>query len=298
VDLCQLLGATAEEIRDVIYNKKSYYFSYPIRKKNGTYRYIDAPTGILKKWQKIINQEILYSYGPHPISYGFAKNRNPKKAAEVHVGQKTILSIDLKNFFNSIKSNKVERLLRYLNKKSPVGGKKASPFTINAIVEILTVFDKVPQGAPTSPALSNLYMLGTDRLLKQYCDIRGYKVTRYADDITISNNGDLPVKAVLQDVIGFLRGTGLKVNSKKVRVKRSSGRMVVLGIVVNEKTNIPRESWRNFRALLHNAKVTQRPIDKLEQQQIRGRLEWYKTLNQKRGEQFLKEYGQLNFINT
>ncbi len=316
-DTCEILGVTRDEIDEVILNKSSYYYSYPIRKKNGKKRYIDAPIGKLKIWQNLIIKKVLYRFGPHSIAYGFAKKRNPIKAAEKHVGADILIALDIKNFFNSITKERVIELLHFLHRSKPIwkqeeagkagfistsmlpDKKKKLDQSIDDLAELLTYKGIVPQGAPTSPALSNLFMLRPDKALSEEAKKLKATVTRYADDIVFSTKENIDIAGtVIIFTKRVLRRYGLRLNPKKIHINRKNKRMQVVGIIVNEKTNIARQNWRNFRALLHNLKVSQTPLNERKAQQLRGQIEWIKTVNPKRGEQFLKEYGQLNFMTT
>ena len=306
IDICDVLGVDRKTFDDVIANKTNYYYSYPIRKRNGKKRYIDAPIGELKKWQEIVLKKVLYKYGAHPIAYGFAKNKNPIKAAEVHVGQDILVAMDMKNFFNSIKSDKLEETFKYLHSQKPIWKGLTSSYKnrdkiekLNKdLIEVLTLKGIVPQGAPSSPALSNLFMLRIDKLLSNLARINNCKISRYADDIVFSGSDQNLPAMVIGTTKAIIKRYGLSLNPKKVHVNRKNRRMRVVGIVVNEKTNIPREKWRNFRAKLHNLKVNKTPISELEAQKIRGQIEWIKSVNPTRGQQFLAEYGQLNLLST
>lgn len=286
-------------VREIVKNKKQYYYSYPIQKSNGGKRYIDAPFGKLKEYQERILKRYLYQYGPHPIAYGFAKNKNPVMAAEQHVGATIVVAMDIKNFFNSISKKQVEETLIYMQSNKR---RLKSPWDIIPVItEVLTLRKAVPQGAPTSPAISNLVMLKNDKIFKNLAKKYNGKVTRYADDIVFSTKDeefakDLP--KVIPQVKGILRRTKFYLNHEKTRVMRDYRRMVVNGVVVNEKTNIPRETWRNFRAKLHNLKVNQTPVSQKEAEKLRGKIEWFKSINPKRGKKFLTEFGKLRFSNT
>ncbi len=305
-DVCEILGVDRKTFDDVIANKSNYYYSYPIRKRNGKKRYIDAPIGILKEWQEIITKKVLYRYGAHPIAYGFAKDKNPIQAAEVHVGQDILVAMDMKNFFNSIKEAKLAEMFSYLHGQKKIWsnltpgykGRHEEQNLSKDLIAVLTLKGIVPQGAPSSPAVSNLFMLRADKLLSLVARQNGCKVSRYADDIVFSGSNQNMASIVIGATKNCLAQYGLMLNPKKIHINRKNRRMRVVGIVVNEKTNIPREKWRNFRAKLHNLKVSQTPIDELEAQKLRGQIEWIKSVNPSRGVQFLKEFGQLKFTTT
>jgi hypothetical protein len=309
-NIYEILGVEQSEFEEVIKNKTNYYYSYPIRKRNGRKRYIDAPIEPIKSWQKIVTNKILYRYGPHKIAYGFARGKSPIDAAREHVGQEILISMDIKNFFNSIDAEGLANLFKYLHRVEPFWILNSDPKNFLSsstklalknvdLINLLTFRGRVPQGAPSSPALSNLYMLRVDKLLSNLAENYGMKVTRYADDIVFSGKEQSGItNIIISHTKGFLKKYNLNLNPHKIHVNRKYRRMRTVGIVVNEKINIPREKWRNFRALLHNLKVSQAPIDKSTAQKLRGKIEWYKSVNPKRGKQFLREYGQLNFINT
>jgi hypothetical protein len=311
-DILEVLDTDRTTFDDVMSNKSNYYFSYPIRKRSGKKRYLDAPHGILKDWQNKILYNVLYRYGAHPIAYGFAKGKNPVLAAQQHVGKDILVALDIKDFFSSIKEEQLIQLfyrLHYNTKNSTIWGPDKAGYTHirrkeieqnnQDLIKILTYKGMLPQGAPTSPAVSNLYMLAPDKMLSRLAKIHDATITRYADDIVFSANNEpkLPDK-IIPVVKNILNRYDLYANPRKTHVNRKNKRMRVVGIVVNEKTNIPRESWRRFRAKLHNLKTLNTPITQEEAQKIRGQIEWIKTVNPPRGEQFLKEYGLLNFLAT
>jgi retron-type reverse transcriptase len=292
----ELLGEEKKTIADIIKNKHRYYLSYGIKKRRGRSRRIDAPQQQLADVQNKILYKILYKYKPHPIAYGFVKDRGPKENAEKHVGAEILITIDIKNFFNSITEKEVWSTLEFLfNKKLPYD--TATTDDIGVIVQLLTYRGRVPQGAASSPAISNLFMLPFDKQLKKLQSKYEVIITRYADDIAISSKKKptFKVKDLLDDIREILRPAGLRMNKSKTKIRKRYHRMKVTGIVVNEKPNIPRENWRNFRACLHNIK-TKEPIEKVseeDRQKLRGYIEWVKTINPTRGKQFLKQYEEI-----
>jgi len=291
----ELLGEEQKTIEEMIKNKNRYYLSYGIKKRRGRSRRIDAPQQQLIEVQKKILYKILYKYKPHPIAYGFVKDRGPKENAEKHVGAEMLITIDIKNFFNSITKKQVCSTLEYLfDKKLPYG--TATSDDINTVVELLTYRDRVPQGASSSPAISNLFMLPIDKQLKKLQSKYKVIITRYADDIAISSKKTPKFKItdLLGEIREILRPAKLRMNKTKTKVRKRYHRMKVTGIVVNEKINIPRENWRNFRACLHNIKS--KPTEQIsveDRQKLRGYIEWVKTINPTRGKQFLKQYEEI-----
>lgn len=298
-----IFGYHLEEVREVCNTKTQYYYSYPIRKKSGKKRYIDAPQGQLKEIQNTILHSYLYRYGPHAIAYGFAKGKNPIEAAEQHVGAEIVVAMDIKNFFNSIKKEEIYKLLSRrctdVDEEYMIdAGFSKRRKILGVMTDCLTYKGMLPQGAPTSPALSNIYMLAVDKRLNDVAKRLSATVTRYADDIVFSGKRNTNLPKVIPMTQAILRDVQLYLNYQKIHVMRDHQRMIVNGVVVNEKTNIPRETWRNFRAKLHNLKTSQEPVSQKTAEKMRGQIEWFKSINNTRGEQFLTEFGKLNFSNT
>lgn len=296
MNLYDILEQNQETVREVINNIDRYYISYSIRKRSGKPRRIDAPQGLLKDLQDRILYKILYKYKAHPISHGFVKNRSPKTNAKVHVGSKILINLDIRDFFNSIMSTKVEKTLeRLFNKKIPYDDVSISDITV--LAKLLTYKGRVPQGALTSPAVSNLFMLTLDKNLKKLEKTHNAKITRYCDDISISSNDDkINPKTIIDTVSDLLYEQGLYINKRKTKVKKYYHRMKVTGIIVNEKTNVPREKWRNFRACLHNLQHQGTHLSEKDIQKLRGTISWIESLNPKRGNQFSRQLNQI--LNT
>ena len=161
------LNQSEEKVEEILMDKSLHYLSYPIIKvkSNGRIkrRYIDAPQDPLKTLQEKILYDILYKFSAHPIAHGFVKNKSPKTAAEKHVGAKILICLDIKNFFHAIKYPRIVSLIKILLCKNPI----IDPSTDNCktIAELLTYRGSLPQGAPTSPTVSNLICLSLDKQL-------------------------------------------------------------------------------------------------------------------------------------
>lgn len=275
-----------------------YYLSYPIPKKSGGRRWLDAPQDELKSLQEEILHNILYEFKPHESAVGFRRNISMIKGAKKHLKSEVILSLDIVDFFSSIKAPMIYTLFYWINyklvnRKKPKLSKKDQ----GKIVNLLTYKKRLPQGAPTSPALSNLVFYKYDKALTELAENYNLTYTRYADDMSFSSiNPSIDIKKVLPDIKDILE-PDFKLNDKKTHVKRQHQRMTVTGIVVNEKLSVPKYKWRQFRAKLHNLKMSQKPISKLEHQKIVGYAQWINQLHPKRGKTFLKEIGKLNLKN-
>ena len=165
-----------------------------------------------------------------------------EQLAKRHIGQPIVLNIDVADFFPSIKISSIKKM--FMQK----------PFSFNDelahLLALLTCYKgKLPQGAPTSPILSNFFLLRADLKIERIMKKRELNYTRYADDITLS--GFLFPQDKLPDIVQeILTPFGLRLNEKKIRYQTFVGRQEVTGIKVNIKLNLDRRYIRRIRAIL------------------------------------------------
>jgi hypothetical protein len=230
------------------------YTSFLLKKKSGGERLIVAPNKQLKYIQKRLS-DILYDiYSPKKIATGFIKNKSVATNALVHSNKRMVLNIDIENFFDSIHFGRV------------FGVFKKPPFNFSydialAIAQLVCCNGQLPQGAPTSPIISNLVCRTLDNDLAGVS--RKYKIlcTRYCDDITFSTKAkDFPQSiayfsndnlVIGEELNQIFEKNKFKLNYSKIRLKNSHSRQMVTGIVVNEKPNILNWKYRKFRTILH-----------------------------------------------
>lgn len=211
--------------------------------------------------------------------YAFEKNKSVPKMARVHVGKRVVISLDIKDFFHSIKQVRLAGIFESL-------GFSEKP--ARTLSELCTYKAYVPQGGLTSPKLSNIVAAMTfGPKIKEYCDGAGLALTIYADDITVSFNGSRPVGPILEALTNFVVGEGFKINHQKTKVMTKSRRQYVCGVVVNEKPNLVREERKRLRAIVHNivtkgiegeAAKNSLPPEKFAEV-IRGKVNWFRQLN-------------------
>lgn len=224
--------------------------------------------------------------------YAFEKGKSIPEMAKIHTGKHVVISLDLKNFFESIKQTRVQELFQLMR----FGEKPARELS-----ELCTYKSFVPQGALTSPKLSNLITacsFGPE--LKEFCDSHGYDLTIYADDVTISYNepaGSPKDRSRQQvvNVLNFVRATvnkyGFWINSEKTKVMRPYQRQYVCGAVVNRKVNLRRTERNRLRGIVHNcecngveaeSKKAGMTVEKFGSV-VMGRLNWFAQLNPEKG---------------
>lgn len=265
--LAENMGISLSEMRFLLYHRKvskiTHYHKFNIPKKSGGVRIISAPKSKLKKLQYWVLHNILEALPTGEYSHGFVTGRSICTNAQPHVGKDIVVNLDLQNFFPTITFKRIKGLFSRLGYSEQIA-------TILALICTETPCDKVemdgvayyvqngervlPQGSPASPAISNLIAWRLDKKIQGLAIKYGFTYTRYADDLTFSSSadGEKNIARLLYFLEKIIRSEGLYINPEKTSIMRKGRQQRVTGIVVNEKTNVPRSDLRRFRALLHN----------------------------------------------
>lgn len=229
------------------------YYPFEIKKKSGGVRKINAPDKDLKNIQQEL-AKALYIFKSqwdknNIVSHGFEKNKTIITNAKIHRNKKIVFNIDLENFFESFHFGRVRG---YFMKNKHFN----LPEKIATIIAQLTCYKgKLPQGAPTSPVITNLIFEILDNRIKKICKIYKLDYTRYADDLTFSTNDKLFLEKQLDfyEVLSKeIEAAGFKINEGKNRLQLKNSRQLVTGLVVNQKVNINRKYYRETRAMAHH----------------------------------------------
>ena len=314
MDIYEYLGTTQKEVADIVKKKEDYYLSFPIKKSSGKLRWIDAPQGKLKELQYNILYKILYVQRPHKAATGFILGKGVKDGALRHLGCKVILTMDLNDFFPSIKAKPTVivtlstclKVMDIIRRKKTLDKIEYNYQEIADIASLLTYKGGLPQGSPASPAMANLVCWPLDKSLSSLSDTFGkeysteIKYTRYADDLSFSSeNKDISIGKLIPLVEEELKKQNFSSNQKKTRIKRPNARMLVTGIVINEKLGVPKWHWRNLRARLHNLQSNPKSglpptgLSLQEQQELRGQIEWIRQLHPVRGNSLMESLGKI-----
>jgi retron-type reverse transcriptase len=178
------------------------------------------------------------------------------------VGRPVVINLDLKDFFPSITFPRVKGLFQALGYDSHVATLLALLCTepprvateLDGKVYRVALSQRiVPQGACTSPAITNALCRKLDRRLAGLARRHGAAFTRYADDLTFSTPAPDAIGKLLKSTRSILQAEGFQENADKTRVMRRGRRQEVTGVTVNHKLSVPRSEWRTLRAILHNA---------------------------------------------
>lgn len=238
-----LVGLDHQYICNMAYASDRFYRHFSIPKSNGKLRNIDEPLPDLKFVQSWILHNILEKCPVSDYAKAYLKNRTLKHNARFHKAQKVLVTIDIKDFFPSISVNDVETIFENMGYFHDVA----------CFLAYLCCLDNVlPQGAPTSPYLSNLRMLGLDAKISNYTSSNNIRYTRYADDLTFS--GNFNPHHVINDISKMIFDEGLTINPKKTRVARSNARQEVTGIIVNSHMQISKEKRKQIRQQVYYIK--------------------------------------------
>ncbi len=263
--LANAMSTSTGMIRYLAYNrivsKTTHYIRFYIPKKTGGKRLISTPMPKLKQAQYWILQNILEKIAVRDSAHGFVKARSIVSNALPHVKAEVVVNIDMKDFFPTITYPRVKGVFRSFGYSEQIA-------TIFALMCTEAECDQIeidgetyyasglerflPQGAPTSPALTNIICRRLDARLKGIATKLGFEYTRYADDLTFSASGEATTR--LKTLMGFIRKIvkeeKLTIHPDKVRVLRKGARKEVTGIVVNDRPTVNARDLDRFRALL------------------------------------------------
>lgn len=238
------VGLSRNVIENYITFADKHYNTYYLAKKSGGKRTIESPGKNLKTIQRWVLKRHLNKFAVNKRANGFVIKRGIKRNALFHTDKKFILTIDIKDFFSSISQKQVfENLNKYFLKKD---------FALK-IAKLCTYKRRLPQGAPTSPALSNLVFKKIDDDIMKYCNSELITYSRYADDMTFSSDNKRTLQLAYKFVNQLLYLNGFNINKKKTRYLSGKGNMSVTGVNVNKGVpKVQSKLKRQIRAELHH----------------------------------------------
>ena len=231
------LGFPIKTLYGLSNNLEKHYHNVFIPKSDGTKRKLSVPDLILKNVQRSIVDNILAYYPISKYATAYKVGSSVQKNARPHVNKKKILKLDIEGFFDNIIYSRVKDVVFCEDKFSE---------PIRILLTMLCYYrESLPQGAPTSPAITNIIMYDFDEKIGEYCTEKGVSYTRYCDDMTFS--GEFDEKEIITLVKAELRKLGLFLKNRKTALINNSKRQTVTGIVVNEKINLTKEYKKKIR---------------------------------------------------
>lgn len=274
--------------------KCKLYKVFSIPKKSGGYRKIEAPLDELKVRQKWIKRCILDKVYVSEYAKGFKCNSSIYENALPHVNKELVINIDIKDFFPSIHYKSVYKIFMYLGYTKQVAH----------LLTKLCTNDKnvLPQGAPTSPVISNIVLLKLDKRLSELVKSVGAVYTRYADDMTFS--GDKSIAKLLPLIYTIIREEGFQVNEKKLRLRYSNQRQEVTGLIVNKKVAVSKRTVKELENAIYYCKKygVQDHMKKIGcektfyKEHLYGIAYFCKMIDRSKGEQYLRELDEIKWM--
>lgn len=270
--LAEAMGISLAELKFLSFHREvartTHYRRFALPKKTGGERIISAPMPRLKRAQYWVLDQLLAKVPCHEAAHGFLAGRNIVSNAAPHCGQAVVINLDLKDFFPSIGYPRIKGVFAGLGYGEDVASVLALLCSENACDELQVDGERfyvggkgrdrvLPQGAPTSPMLTNILCRKLDRRLAGLARKLGFAYTRYADDLTFSASGEAAqsVGRLLRQVHHVLEDEGFVPHPDKQRVMRAGSRQEVTGVVVNQQPAASREQRRALRAALHRART-------------------------------------------
>lgn len=313
--LCAALKLSVNELRWLCYQRevtsKSHYTRFEIPKRSGGVRSIWAPLPKLKQAQHWILHEILERLVVHGSAHGFITGRSIVSNAAEHINSQLLVKVDVENFFPSISWRRVKGVFRKAGYPEQIATLLAllcteSPREIveheGKQVYVALAERCLPQGAPTSPALTNVLCLRLDRRLTGFAHKAGWRYTRYADDLTFSLPMNSKNPAEISRLLGTLKRVlgeeGFELNEKKTRVIRQGDVQAVTGLVVNgeQAPRVSRALKRQMRAAVHNLRQGKALPEGESIQRLRGYAAYIAMTDRDLGTSLLGQLQQVQGI--
>lgn len=295
-DIAKFLEITEKQLIMQLYVKNidQFYKTFEIEKSNGKKRIINAPVGVLKTHQRKIAEELtrIYLKKPRASAIGFVPGRCIVDGAKHHLKSSYVLNIDFQDFFDQIHFGRVRGMFEK--------GLKFEHDVSVILAQLVTYKGKLPQGAPSSPIITNLICSTLDYQLERLARKNRIKYTRYADDLTFSVIGEFPKNICYLENGKIVLGNDLKkildrntfnVNYDKLYLNNNKNHQEVTGLVINETINVRRNYIKNLRAALFKCKKdikSGKKIDSQTKNSILGKINFLKMVRGKENGYFIK----------
>lgn len=251
---------TEEKIKTIFQQIKNgiAYKTHYIPKKDGGSRKISVPINDLKLIHQLLLPLFTLLIKPSEQAMAFVEKRSILTNAQKHKKKKFVYNIDLEDFFHSVKHEKVASYFGYFLESENAGKLLADFCTapINNAKIKNTNSNKdwgLPQGAPTSPFISNIVCLNLDSKLETLAKRYNATYSRYADDITFSSNNNIYhfQNDFINELKLILKQEGFKIKPTKTRLQKNGYRKEVTGLVVSHKVNVPKRFIKKIRMALY-----------------------------------------------
>ena len=289
-----------------------HYRYVAFEKRRAGIRLLESPKTQLKRVQRALLGAILSKIPASDSAMAYRRGHGILDHARLHVGKRWVVSFDLKNFFPSVPFIKVLTAVHSVGYREPVSNAIALLCTHRCASRDLSAFGldqdhrsllrerHLPQGAPTSPALSNLVLRALDRRLIGLARSFELEYSRYADDMVFSGNSRHNWRHMEALVASICLDEGFALNHRKTRIRSSAQQQRVTGVVVNQQLNVPRREFDALKAELHNC-VRSGPSSENRRHfadyraHLLGRIEHMRSINPRKGDRLRKLFLAIDF---
>jgi len=287
-DLANLIHIDIGRLKILTRYSKRFYKNYTIPKRTGGLRQISQPSKELKAIQAWILRNILDNLTPSEHAMAYVRGKKLIDNLSPHSGNRYFLSIDIEDFFPSIRRWRVERVFELLG---------YSKQAVMILANLCTYFGGLPQGGVTSPSLSNLTTIKLDRRLAGLISRRNIVFTRYADDMTFSTNNRTVLFRTLPTILYIIRSEGFEPNESKNRFLGPRTQCRITGLVKDSsepRFGIGRFKKIRMRAIMHNL-VSGKRIDPgyPHEQSVLGWLNFLKGVDERSYQQMFQYWQRL-----
>lgn len=295
-----------------------YSYRFAPKRSGAAPRLIEAPKALLKAIQRRILADILDLAPVHPQAHGFVRGRSCLSGAQIHAGEAVVVCADLRNFFPSIRAERIHGLFRAIGYPASVARALTGLCTTSTPASVFTRLEggqlhdwrtrnafsapHLAQGAPTSPALANLCAWRFDQRCEGLARSLGGRYTRYADDLAFSGDSQFARRkdTLIAAVMEIASDEGFALNASKTRVMRRSKAQRITGVVVNDRINVERRDYDALRATLHNCRVHGPDSQNRDQRSafrahLDGRVGWVEQVNPSRGAKLRREFEAISW---
>lgn len=318
--LCLMAGVNLEHIKNCCNsNRQDNYKRFKLKKKRGGFRVIQTPQDELKYLQRWILENILNKKNSHNACKGFDPDTSIKLNAEKHLKQEGILKIDLLRFYDSINEKRVYGLFKSLGYHPNLSVSLAKICTIVPDQTFFSSFKKkeqhlkqkikqdglgvVPQGAPSSPKISNLISISLDNRLQKLADKHNLNYTRYADDLTFS--GTIETLSKIKKVVyRIIKEENLFPNYSKTKILKRGNPFFVTGLSVhNDSVTVPKKKKLEIEHHLHhcikngvqNHLTTSKITNRNFKDWLLGNIAFVNSVEKELAEKYFKQFNEIQW---
>ncbi len=297
-ELAELLGITYKDLRFLVYHRdvvtSDHYHRYTVPKRRGGVRNIAAPKPQLKVTQRKILEEILNKVSISESAHGFLQGKSVISGAQTHINNpKLLINLDIQDFFPTITFERVRGMFKDFGYSGYIASLLAMlctycervPIEVRGQTKYVKVSKRIlPQGAPSSPMITNIICRKLDQRLLALSNKLGFVYTRYADDMSFSfSSVDNINPGKLCGLISkIVREEGFTINDKKTKFLKPNNRQAVTGVIINnDQVGVKKEWVKKLRAAIYNANKLMETGEIPAQTiyEISGMAAWLKSVN-------------------